>query len=98
MNEFSELISKYGFPIVTAIGLGIIIKYVWEWSTKDIKTVINDTNNVLIALIDRVRVLDNDLIRLNQKLTTVMRLRGKTIDAEQTDADKTINKKDTDIS
>jgi hypothetical protein len=25
------LISKYGFPIVMAVGLGYIIKYVWEW-------------------------------------------------------------------
>ena len=24
-----ELINKYGFPIVMAVGLGYIIKYVW---------------------------------------------------------------------
>jgi len=29
----------------------------------------------LIALIDRVRMLDNDLIRLNQKLNIVLMLR-----------------------
>jgi hypothetical protein len=29
-----ELVNKYGFPIVMAVGMGLIIKYVWEWSTK----------------------------------------------------------------
>lgn len=77
------LINKYGFPIVMAVGLGYIIKYVWEWSTKEVKPVINDANTVLIALIDRIRMLDNDLIRLNQKVNTVLHLRGKMIESER---------------
>ena len=78
-----DLISKYGFPIVMAVGLGYIIKYVWEWSTKEVKPVIGDANTVLIALIDRIRMLDNDLIRLNQKVNTVLHLRGKMIESER---------------
>ena len=31
-----ELVNKYGFPIVMAVGMGFIIKYVWEWATKDL--------------------------------------------------------------
>jgi hypothetical protein len=38
---------------------------------------------VLIALIDRIRMLDNDLIRLNQKVNTVLHLRGKIIESER---------------
>ena len=83
--------SKYGFPIVMAVGLGYIIKYVWEWSTKEVKPVISDANTVLIALIDRIRMLDNDLIRLNQKVNTVLHLRGKTIEYERVEAEKKIN-------
>jgi hypothetical protein len=93
MNEISELIGKYGFPIVAAVGLGAIIKYVWSWATTEIKPVINDANAVLIALIDRIRMLDNDLIRLNQKVNTVLHLRGKTIEAERVEAEEVINKK-----
>jgi len=93
MNEISDLISKYGFPIVAAVGLGAIIKYVWSWATTEIKPVISDANTVLIALIDRIRMLDNDLIRLNQKVNTVLHLRGKTIEAERVDAEEAINKK-----
>jgi hypothetical protein len=34
-------------------------------------------NTVLIALIDRVRMLDNDIIRLRSKVNTVLELREK---------------------
>ena len=78
-----ELVNKYGFPIVMAVGMGFIIKYVWEWATREVKPVINDANTVLIALIDRVRMLDNDLIRLNQKVNTVLHLRGKMIEGDR---------------
>jgi len=78
-----ELINKYGFPIVMAVGMGFIIKYVWEWATKEVKPVIGEANATLIALIDRIRMLDNDLIRLNQKVNTVLHLRGKIIESER---------------
>jgi hypothetical protein len=77
------LISKYGFPIVFAVGMGLIIKYVWTWATTEVKPVITDANTVLIALIDRIRMLDNDLIRLNQKVNTVLHLRGKMIESDR---------------
>lgn len=47
---------------------------------------------MLIALIDRIRMLDNDLIRLNQKVNTVLHLRGKTIEFERVEAETEINK------
>jgi hypothetical protein len=37
--------------------------------------------------------MDNDLIRLNQKVETVMELRGKTIEYERILAEKKINEK-----
>ena len=78
-----ELVNKYGFPIVMAVGMGFIIKYVWEWATKEVKPVISEANGVLIALIDRIRMLDNDLIRLNQKVNTVLTIRGKMIESDR---------------
>ena len=81
--DIVELINKYGFPIVAAAGMGYMIFYVWTWATKEIKPILNDANTVLIALIDRIRMLDNDLIRLNQKVNTVLHLRGKIIESER---------------
>jgi hypothetical protein len=94
MGGIAEIISKYGFPMVMAVGMGFIIRMVWEWCTKEIKPVITDANTVLIALIDRIRMLDNDLIRLNQKVNTVLHLRGKSIEHERVEAEKSINKVD----
>jgi hypothetical protein len=91
-----ELVNKYGFPIVAAGGMGYLIYYVWEWATKEIKPVLGEANTTLIALIDRIRMLDNDLIRLNQKVTTVLHLRGKTIERERVAAEQKINKTEDD--
>jgi hypothetical protein len=90
--DIAEMINKYGFPIVAAGGMGYFIYYVWTWVTTEIKPVIGAANGTLIALIDRIRMLDNDLIRLNQKVETVMELRGKTIEYERIKAEAEINK------
>ena len=75
--ELAQLISKYGFPIVAAVGLGYFVYYVWTWATKEVKPVLSEANTVLIALIDRIRMLDNDLIRLTQKVNIVLMLKDK---------------------
>ena len=77
MGNIVELISKYGFPIVAAGGLGYFVYYVWIWATKEIKPVVSEANTILIALIDRVRMLDNDLIRLSQKLNVVLQMQAE---------------------
>lgn len=70
-----DAINKYGFPIVAAGGMGYLIFYVWKWATQEIKPVLSETSGTLIGLIDRIRMLDNDLIRLNQKINIVLMLR-----------------------
>lgn len=91
MDNIADLINKYGFPIVSAAGMGYFIFFTWKWVTTVIKPVIGQANGTLIALIDRIRMLDNDLIRLNQKVETVLQLRGKTIDKERIIAEQEIN-------
>ena len=75
--DIADLISKYGFPIVAAVGLGYFVYYIWIWATKEVKPVLSEAQTTLVALIDRIRMLDNDLIRLNQKLNTVLQLKEK---------------------
>ena len=89
--DIAEMIGKYGFPIISAAGMGYFIYFVWKWVTTVIKPVIGQANGTLIALIDRIRMLDNDLIRLNQKVETVLQLRGKTIEKERMIAEAEIN-------
>lgn len=72
MEEIVQLINKYGFPIVAACGMGYFIFYVWKWVTTEIKPVLGKALGTLIALIDRVRMLDNDMIRLTTKLNVIL--------------------------
>ena len=91
MDSIADLVSKYGFPIVAAGGLGYFVYYIWKWVTEEIDPVIGESNKVLIELIDRIRMLDNDLIRLNQKVETVMELRGERIEKETEQFEDLIN-------
>jgi hypothetical protein len=73
-EDLVQMINTYGFPIIAAFGLGYFIFYVWKWVTTEIKPVTSETSKTLIALVDRIRMLDNDLIRLNTKLNVIMEL------------------------
>ena len=79
MEEFNlaAAINQYGFPIIAACGLGYFVYYIWTWATKEIDPVLSEAQTTLIALIDRIRMLDNDLIRLNQKLNMILELDNK---------------------
>ena len=72
MEELAAAINQYGFPIIAAIGLGYFIYYIWQWVTTKVDPVVLESHMTLIALIDRIRMLDNDLIRLNAKLDMVI--------------------------
>jgi hypothetical protein len=78
--DIGGIINQYGFPIVAAVGMGYFIYYVWQWVTRDVKPVLSQANKTLIGLIDRIRMLDNDLIRLNQKLNVVLQLREQELE------------------
>ena len=51
--------------------------YIWTWATQEIDPVLSEAQATLIALIDRIRMLDNDLIRLNQKLNMILEMDAK---------------------
>ena len=72
LTNLSDAISQYGFPIIAAMGMAYLIYYVWKWVTDEIKPVLGEAMGTLIGLIDRIRMLDNDMIRLHQKLNMVL--------------------------
>jgi len=74
--DIAQAISDYGFPIIAAMGMGYFIYFIWKWVTETIDPVLGETQFTLIKLVDRVRMLDNDLIRLNMKLSMVLEYRG----------------------
>jgi hypothetical protein len=88
-SNIAKLISEYGFLNVAAWH-GIFRILCLEVATTEVKS-FSAKQHTLIALIDRIRMLDNDLIRLNQKVDTVLHLRGKTIEHERVEAEHLIN-------
>jgi len=68
-------IKLYGFPIVAAVGMGYFVWFIYKFVTDKLMPLIGETNVILIALIDRIRMLDNDLIRLNQKVSVVLQIK-----------------------
>lgn len=81
--DIADLISQYGFPIIAAVGAGYMVYYVWRWTTEVVDPILDEAKVTLIALIDRVRMLDNDLIRLNQKLNVILQLREQELEDQR---------------
>ena len=74
--DLAETIKDLGFPIVAAGGMGYFIFFIWKWVTETIDPVVGETMGTLIKLVDRVRMLDNDMIRMNMKLSMVLEHKG----------------------
>ena len=86
--DIAQAIKDYGFPIIAAMGMGYFIFFIWKWVTEVIDPVLGETNMTLIKLVDRVRMLDNDLIRLNMKLSMVLEYRSLLDEANIAQKDK----------
>jgi hypothetical protein len=74
-TQVAELIKQYGFPIVASVGMGYFVFFIYKFVTDKLMPLIGETNVILIALIDRIRMLDNDLIRLSQKVSVVLQIK-----------------------
>lgn len=75
LNTVAELVKQYGFPIVSSVGMGYFVWFIYKFVTDKLMPLIGETNAILIALIDRVRMLDNDMIRLQQKVSVVLQIK-----------------------
>jgi hypothetical protein len=72
--ELKQMINQYGMPMMAAAGMGYFIYFVWKFVTENINSELSEAKKTMIALIDRIRMLDNDLIRLEQKINTAIEM------------------------
>jgi|TARA_B100001248_G_scaffold239642_1_gene205078 hypothetical protein len=70
--EIVELVKDYGFPVVMSVGMGYFIYYVWWFIGERIEPELEKMHIALIRVIDQTRMLDQDLIRLQQKVNVVL--------------------------
>ena len=69
-----EILNQYGFATLAAIAMGYFIYFIYKFTTENIKAKLGQANIALIGLLDRIRMLYNDLIRLRSKLNTVLEM------------------------
>ena len=77
MESAAGLVAEFGFPVVMAVGMGYFIFYIWQFISNNIQPEIDAMHLALIKCIDQNRMLDNDMIRLQQKVKVVLAYREK---------------------
>ena len=75
METLVNAINQYGVPTVVAVGMAYFIFYIWKFVTTNILPSLGKASGTLVALIDRIRMLDNDMIRLDQKIHTIIEIK-----------------------
>ena len=78
MDAVVQAVQDYGITTVMAVGMGYFIFFIWKYVTEEILPALEKATMTVIGLIDRIRMLDNDMIRMDQKITTILELRKKT--------------------
>jgi hypothetical protein len=91
IQKAADLVSQYGYPMVAVCGIAYIIFFIWHWVVNQVEPLLDEADESLVALIDRIRMLDHDLIRLNEKVRVVLYLRGKVIDRERRESELELN-------
>jgi hypothetical protein len=77
MESVADLIGQYGFPVVMSVGMGYFIFFIWKFISDKIDPALEDMHMALIRVIDQTRMLDQDMIRLQQKVDVVLEYRAR---------------------
>ena len=72
-----EILNQYGFATLASIGMGWFIFFIYNYITKEVSVKLKEASKALISLLDKIRRLDNDLIRLNAKLDMILQERER---------------------
>ena len=75
--DIVQLVSDFGFPVIMVVGLGYFVYFVWQTITNKIDPAVQEMKITIIRLTDQLRLLDQDMIRLQQKVNTVLELKEK---------------------
>ena len=75
--DIVQVVSQFGFPITMVIGLGYFVFFVWQTITNKIDPAVQEMKVTIIRLTDQLRLLDQDMIRLQIKVNTVLELKEK---------------------
>lgn len=89
--DIAQLVSDYGFPAVMAVGMGYFIWFIWHFINTVIEPELEKMHMALIRVIDQTRMLDQDMIRLQQKVNVVLRYKENGKASEEKENEKQNN-------
>ena len=69
-----DILNEYGFATMAAVAMGWFIWFIYTFITQEVTKKLGEASTALISLIDKIRRLDNDIIRLRTKLNTIINL------------------------
>ena len=89
--DITVLIKDFGFPIVMAVGMGYFVYFVYQTIMLKVDPAINDMKLTIIRLIDQLRLLDQDMIRLQEKVNTALAMQENEKQNERNNSRTTTN-------
>lgn len=73
--DIVQIVSDFGFSVVMVVGLGYFVYFVWQTITNEIDPAVEEMKTTIIRLTDQLRLLDQDMIRLKEKVNTVLQIK-----------------------
>jgi len=71
-NQFMSMLETVGIPAAFAIGAGWMVWKLFQHLIADVHKKLDVQHGMIVALIDRIRQMDNDMIRIDSMCRTAM--------------------------
>ena len=92
MNTFWKLVAELGLPIVATIGMGAFIMIIIKYILGSVASSITFIQNVITQLDNRVKTMNNDIIKIDQEVSEQLGLPVDTDRIARTDGKRDARK------
>jgi len=69
MNQFFKLVAELGLPIADSVGMGVFILFIIKYILNGIVNSIKFIESVIIQLDNRIKTMNNDIIKIDQQVS-----------------------------
>ena len=69
MNQFFKLVADLGLPIAASVGMGVFILFIIKYILNGIVNSIKFIESVIKQLDNRVKTMNNDIIKIDQEVS-----------------------------
>ena len=69
MNQFLKLVAELGLPIAASVGMGVFILFIIKYILNGIVNSIKFIESVIKQLDNRVKTMNNDIIKIDQEVS-----------------------------